>query len=200
MNFSCHLILQLALVAAHVLPSYAGINSGGGLGRVGSLSSFGSIGSPFVTGLRTTGSNINRTGLVTVLVPWHTNAAFQDSDSDGMSDAWEITNGLNPNVANASDDADHDGFTDYQEFVTGTLPLLPHSRFLVGGVWESGGFRIQCATLVGRKYHIERSTNLVQWPLHEEVIGDGYMLDRIIPVPNGHLFGFYRIVVTMFRP
>lgn len=189
-----------ALAVTVTVTADAGINSGGGIGRVGSLYSFGSIGSPFATGIRAVGSNTNRTGIVEVLVPWHTNPGVQDTDGDGMSDGWETANGLNPNVANASEDADHDGYTDYQEFVMGTLPREPGSRFAASGAVEPGGFRIQCPTLAGRKYRIERSTDLIQWPLYEEVIGDGSPLDRLIPVADGQTFGFYHIIITMYQP
>jgi len=192
------LLVGLAITVA--VTASAGVNSGGGLGRVGSLFSFGSIGSPFATGSRAIGSNTNRTGIVEVLVPWHINTTVQDTDSDGMSDAWEIANGLNPNTPNASADADHDGFTDYQEFVTGTLPLQSGSMYRAYGTVEAGGFRIQCATLAGRKYLIERSLNLSQWTPHEEVIGDGNPLSRLINVPNGQTLGFYHVIVTMYRP
>lgn len=196
-------LLPLTFVIAVALFSpltFAGINSGGGIGKVGILNSFCSIGSPFATGVRTTVSNTNRTGLLEVLVPWHTSPNVQDTDGDGMSDAWEILNGLDPNIANAVSDSDGDGFTDYQEFVTGTLPQVPSSRFSAMASVEAGGVRLQCSTLAGRKYRIERSTDLTGWTLHEEVIGDGSPLNRLITVPNGQSRGFYHIIVTMYQP
>jgi pectate lyase len=48
----------------------------------------------------------------------------EDSDGDGMPDAWEIKYGLDPN--NASDgaqDADGDGYTNVEEWLNGTDPL-----------------------------------------------------------------------------
>jgi hypothetical protein len=178
----------------------AGVNSGGGLGRVGALYSFGSIGSPFATGLRAVNGSSARTGLVPVLTPWHITPGVQDSDSDGMSDAWETTNGLNPAIANAAFDSDFDGVQDYEEFVTGTHPLQPGSRITASAAMETGNVRLQCPTLPGRKYRIERSTNLSGWTLHEEVIGDGNTLSRLITVPEGQPLGFYQIIVTMYRP
>jgi len=178
----------------------AGVNSGGSFGRVGSLYSFGSIGSPFATGLRSAGTHTNRTGILEVLIPWHTDSAIQDSDNDGMNDAWETAHGLNPNIANASIDSDHDGLTDYQEFVTGTLPLAPGSRFLATGSVEATGVRLQCTTINGRKYRIEHSIDLVSWTLHDEIIGDGTLLNRLIPTTSCQPRGFYKIIVTMYHP
>lgn len=178
----------------------AGVNSGGGLGRVGPLYSFGSIGSPFATGLRSLSGGSNRTGFVPVLTPWHTSPGVQDTDGDGMSDAWETTHGLNPNVANASLDSDFDGVSDYQEFVTGTHPLQAGSRLTATAFKETAQVRLECPTLPGRKYRIERSTNLTNWTLHEEINGDGNTLQSLIPVLEGQTLGFYQIIITMYRP
>jgi len=45
-----------------------------------------------------------------------------DDDNDGLPDAFEIANGLDPLVNDASSDADGDGATNLQEFQTGTDP------------------------------------------------------------------------------
>ena len=46
-----------------------------------------------------------------------------DSDGDGLPDAWEIANGLNPyDPADASADSDGDGMTNLQEYLAGTNP------------------------------------------------------------------------------
>ena len=39
-----------------------------------------------------------------------------DSDGDGITDAWEITNGLNPLLNDASADRDLDGLTNKEEY------------------------------------------------------------------------------------
>ena len=41
-----------------------------------------------------------------------------DADRDGMSDAWELKQGLNPkNPADRNKDRDHDGFTNLENYL-----------------------------------------------------------------------------------
>jgi len=54
--------------------------------------------------------------------------AAGDSDNDGMSDAWEILQGLNPAENDSTQDADSDGYTNIEEYlhsVGGYLVLGP---------------------------------------------------------------------------
>jgi uncharacterized repeat protein (TIGR01451 family) len=50
-----------------------------------------------------------------------------DSDLDGMPDAYEIPNGLNPNADDSADDPDNDQLTNLEEFQIGTNPQDPDS-------------------------------------------------------------------------
>lgn len=60
-------------------------------------------------------------GLVTTLMLQ--SFGLLDSDGDGIPDAWEIANGLNPfDPSDASQDPDHDGLTNLQEYLLGTNP------------------------------------------------------------------------------
>ncbi|YCM42888.1 LamG-like jellyroll fold domain-containing protein [Verrucomicrobiaceae bacterium 227] len=48
--------------------------------------------------------------------------ANDDSDLDGMPDAYELANNLNPAVDDAGDDLDSDGSTNFNEYLAGTDP------------------------------------------------------------------------------
>jgi outer membrane protein assembly factor BamB len=49
-----------------------------------------------------------------------TSPLSRDTDGDGMDDAWELANGLDPNLDDAAGDRDGDGLTDLGEYQAGT--------------------------------------------------------------------------------
>ncbi len=51
-----------------------------------------------------------------------TNPTLKDTDQDGMSDGWEVSNDLDPLTDSAGDDPDDDGQTNLQEFANGNDP------------------------------------------------------------------------------
>ena len=59
-------------------------------------------------------------------LPPNWNENYQpDSDGDGIPDAWEDANGLNPNLNDASLDPDNDGLTNLNEYLSGADPNNP---------------------------------------------------------------------------
>ncbi|MEO0797196.1 MAG: carbohydrate-binding domain-containing protein [Verrucomicrobiota bacterium] len=90
-----------------------------------------------------------------VMVP-----ALTDSDSDMIPDDWEIANGLDALVGDASSNPDGDKFTSYEEYEFGTNPLDFDSQFDLQMVKEVSGFKITFSTEAGRNYIIRRTENL----------------------------------------
>ena len=67
---------------------------------------------------------------VSALFTVQTRTDAPDQDGDGLPDAWEIANGLNPAVSNASADPDGDGLTNEQEYNGGWNPLVAENAAL----------------------------------------------------------------------
>jgi len=60
-----------------------------------------------------------------VIIQGMTGSLPNDSDNDGMSDNWELANGLEPTNSNdGALDADNDGLTNLEEFNAGTNPNI----------------------------------------------------------------------------
>jgi hypothetical protein len=77
-----------------------------------------------------------------------------DTDGDGMPDAWETANGLDPTVADAGLDIDHDGLTNRQEFLAGTNPLDPVSVLKLEARGRLQEIRLSFVARAGRSYSI----------------------------------------------
>ena len=87
-----------------------------------------------------------------------------DTDGDGMSDAYETANGLNPNsAADKFLDLDNDGQNNYQEFLAGTAANNPASKldFTVTNLnATTGAFTITWTSVPGKNYRVQASTSL----------------------------------------
>lgn len=104
--------------------------------------------------------NYSRITFARVEESWLMNPSA-DTDGDGMPDAWESLQGLNPAINDAASDADGDGASNASEYAAGTDPrdassVLRIKRFEAGNTleWQS---------VPGRSYAVEQSSNLLEW-------------------------------------
>ena len=89
----------------------------------------------------------------------------RDTDGDGLPDAWETTNGLNPALfGDASQDVDGDGHSNFQEYQAGTDPRDAASQLRIEIVdWQasgSGSVRLRFSAAPGRWYAVEYRDSL----------------------------------------
>ena len=86
-----------------------------------------------------------------------TDPLAQDTEGDGMPDAWETAHGFNPNnPSDATLDNDGDGRTNLEEYLGGTDPRNPASVLRITAVRrEGGGMRVAWTTVGGHNYRLE---------------------------------------------
>ncbi len=78
-----------------------------------------------------------------------------DDDHDGMGDAWERTEGLDPGRDDGAEDADGDGYTNAEEWVLGTDPTSPAAVGECGGGCGEGGVgALIVAVVAGLRRHL----------------------------------------------
>jgi hypothetical protein len=96
----------------------------------------------------------NVAGSVTSVVATIT-VSSQDTDGDGIPDAWERAHGLQVGINDAGQDPDHDGMTNLDEFRAGTDPQDPFSVLRVEQITASGGVCvIRFNAMAGQTYSL----------------------------------------------
>ena len=113
-------------------------------------------------------------------------AAGADTDHDGLPDAWEIANGLNPNNPNdAQADADNDRMTNLEEFNAGTDPRSASSflRLEATGVVPDG-IVLSFAAVSNKTYTIQSSPTLSGIPWAKLVDFAARATNRVANVTN----------------
>lgn len=87
--------------------------------------------------------------------------AGEDSDHDGMPDAWERANGLDPaDPADADTDLDGDKQSNLAEFQSGTVPWLAEDVFAAesSGFTPTGMYRLTFQGVYGKVYRVASAT------------------------------------------
>ena len=128
-------------------------------------------------------SNIIATDTVTVHV---TNS---DWDNDGLSDAWELNNQLDPLASNAEQDPDSDGLTNLQEFELGTIPTSPDSD----GDTLSDGLEVQLGLNPIDKSDIAQLLGDDAYPLDASSTPFNYVTKFNPPTPDNNVYFGSRI-------
>ena len=126
-------------------------------------------------------------------------AGGQDSDGDGMPDAWEVANGLNPNKADAGEDLDQDGVSNLQEFLSGTDPRDKLSYLKIATVGPSGGsISLSLYAVAGRSYSVQYQ-DLAPGSAWQKLLPDigartTNRVEEILDPASGAQKRFYRLV------
>lgn len=119
-----------------------------------------------------------------------------DSDSDGLTDAQEATEGTNPFLS----DTDEDGQTDFQEILAGTDPLNPSSFFLLEGAMFGASathLTLQWTAVGSALYDIEAASvltngNFTFSVLESDISGSG-LISTNLPL-NGQNLRILRVI------
>lgn len=125
-----------------------------------------------------------------------------DTDGDGIPDAYEIANGMNPNsAADAALDFDGDGMTNLEEYRAGTDPRSAASKLVITSVVHASGTSadVSFTSISGKSYRLMRR-DLVEsgtWTQVGAVIpGTGSVITVNDSGATGYSKQFYRIELT----
>jgi hypothetical protein len=120
--------------------------------------------------------------------PGRASVALQDTDGDGMPDAWEIANGFNPNnPGDAALDADGDGVANVAEYAGGTNPHDANSFLRLAEIvpYQGTNFAIRFLAYSNATYSVQFRNSLSEGSDWNRV-GDvpSAPSNRVVEVPD----------------
>ena len=129
------------------------------------------------------------------------NYTFPDANTNGISDTWEqqYFGGVSP-ARTRFTDSDGDHFSDYAEFIAGTNPTSTNSflQLTEPAILPDGSIRITWASVSGRLYRVEGSSNATTWtPVSDWVQASGS--PTVVTLPP-HLPGAPYLFRLQVRP
>jgi hypothetical protein len=131
-------------------------------------------------------------------VTFHGEYLLTDANGNGMSDQWEQQHfgAVSPTRSRVTD-TDGDGFPDYAEFVAGTDPAQPNSILRLNSpvAQPDGTARLAWASIPGRAYLVERSSNGTSWTAESGWILATGNLTTFAPVPAANPAHLFRLQV-----
>lgn len=141
----------------------------------------------------------------------------EDTDGDGLPDAWErailaLLGGGDLSDINPGDDSDGDGLSNLNEYIAGTYAFDPEDGYSLGIVEVNGDQPVlEFTAIKGRSYSIIGSSDLKTWskvsfniPTEGEhaTYREVYQATDVrtlrvesAPAADGKPFGFYRLIV-----
>ena len=124
---------------------------------------------------------------------------FADANNNGISDVWE-QNYFQEVSGDRTDstDTDGDGVTDRGEFVSGTDPIASASKLAlrVSTNLADGAVRLQWASVAGRAYRVEGSTDALRWaPVSDWIPATAAMTSHTLSAPQSGAPFLFRLEV-----
>jgi uncharacterized protein (DUF1800 family) len=117
-----------------------------------------------------------------------------DSNSNQMSDIWEMI--FNAHNLAANSDSDGDAFTNFQESLAATDPLNPLSRPSLNIMAPAGNaIATSWRSAVGKLYDLQVSNDLIAWQSSTTFVGDGSVQTALSQL-SGQLALFFHLSIS----
>jgi hypothetical protein len=122
----------------------------------------------------------------------------EDTDGDGMPDAWELAHGLEPRVNDANLDSDGEGLSNLQEYLAGTDPGDPRSYLKIDATMADGLVQLTFLAAAGHSYSVlarEAAASGAWTKVADEPARETNRVVQVaVPQPGAAPRKFYRLV------